>query len=373
MAKIESILGKVTGTIGNMTFRHQKGLNSTISAKANEVKNPKTVAQATQRMKIRPSQLFYTAFENVLNHSRQGVKIGDDHRKAFMSEVLKNTFTGVPYVVKGTNYFVPGRYPMSKGSLPGVKYDFVRPADTTGNLTLCMPFVSTGQETWSQMVENILAHYSQLQEGDEICFVWAEAADNGKRFVAKSAWFVLDPNNESEVVGNDILQTNGFLYVDSDDCVAGCVIVSRKVGDNYRYSEETMKLRPDFAADAYSNERFQAAVDSYMLENSNAINSPYILQQPTTQVYTNQIRVFDAVFNDKAVTYMASVRVPVNGNPNAGSIIGVFTADGTANGGIINEYGEVAKDGETIIKPSDIGWVGQTPKWQPQYIQQVVR
>ena len=73
MAKIESILGKITGTVGDLTFRHQSGTRSTISAKASKVSNPKSIAQNTQRMKIRPAQLFYNAFQSVLNHSREGV------------------------------------------------------------------------------------------------------------------------------------------------------------------------------------------------------------------------------------------------------------------------------------------------------------
>lgn len=381
MAKIESILGKVTGTIGNMTFRHQKGLNSTISAKANEVKNPKTVAQATQRMKIRPSQLFYAAFENVLNHSRQGVKIGDDHRKAFMSEVLKNTFTGVPYIVKGTNYWVPGRYPMSKGNLQSLPYDFLKLRDRA-NFTLVLTWrgYDPAQTDWAKNCEAILAQNPQLQEGDEICFVWAEILPDGKGFTPRTAYFILDPNDPSQdPMGgyyDDILtsqENSSFVLVDSETCVGGCVIVSRKSGDKYLYSNETMKLRTDFSTEAYSNERFQAAVKSYMEDNANAINSPYILQQPTQQVYTTQIRVFDALYNDKSVSYMASVRVPVNGNSSSGSIIGVFTDNGTSTGGIIDEYGKVVMNGETKVKPSDIGWLGQTPEWKPQYIQQVVR
>lgn len=377
MAKLESILGKVTGSIGNMTFRHKNGLNSTISAKANEVKNPKTVAQATQRMKIRPSQLFYSAFENVLNHSRQGLKIGDDHRKAFMSEVLKNSFAGVPYIVKGTNYWVPGRYPMSKGNIQSLRYQFLKVNDGPANYTLCLPV--SEEAGWARTCEQMLGYNPQLQEGDEICFVWAEILPGGKGFTPRTAYFILDPNDDwTDGRYDDILALeNGIIHVVSENCVAGCVIVSRKSGDNYKYSNEFMILRDDFAIEAYSAERYQAAVNSYMEDDANAINSPYILQQPTQQIYTNQIRVFDASYRkdnaDVLVSYMASVRVPVNGNAGSATIIGVFTDNGSSNGGIIDEYGEIVMNGENKVKPSDIGWVGQTPQWKPNYIQQVVR
>lgn len=385
MAKLESILGKVTGSIGNMTFRHKNGLNSTISAKANEVKNPKTVAQATQRMKIRPSQLFYSAFEDVLNHSRQGVKIGDDHRKAFMSEVLKNSFNGVPYIVKGTNYFVPGRYPMSKGNLQGLRYQFLKLEDIADfTLVLTLPGLRADETmSWAERVSNILNSNPQLQEGDEICFVWVDILPGGKGFTPRTIYFILDPNDPSQDPTqrgdwDDLIECRqNFMLVITDACVAGCVIVSRKSGENYKYSTEVMVLRDDFGTEAFSAERFQAAVNSYMEDNANAINSPYILQQPTQQIYTNQIRVFDATYKkdgaDVRVSYMASVRVPVNGNSSSGSIIGVFTDTGASTGGIIDEMGQVVMNGENKVKPSDIGWLGQTPEWKPAYIQQVVR
>lgn len=381
MAILKSILGQISGSVGEMTMHRQKGAWSVVTKKVTDVANPNTVMQRSQRIKMQPAALFYNAYENVLNHSRQGLRIGNAHRQAFMKEVLKGEFTNVPYVVKGTSYWVPGRYPMSKGSIPSVDFVFgSRTGATNTSLGVMVDDEEFTVYNIGTVSKSLLKKYPFLQNGDEICFVWAEIGRGGREFYAHEDYFIIDETSEKAMPEVLIFSSNHpeYLIIDSDDCVAGCVIVSRKVNKKFHYSKTDMILRSDFAAEVYSEERYQAAINSYTAAGSNAINSPYILQQSTEQPYRTQIRVFDAMYNDgvggnKPTTYMASVAVPVGGS-GSGTIIGVFTEDGTATGSIIDEYGgPVMTTSGNDVTPAMIGWNGQVLQWLPQYIQQVVR
>lgn len=376
MAILKSILGQISGSIGEMTLHRQKGTRSVVTKKVTVVANPNTVMQRSQRIKMQPAALFYNAYENVLNHSRQGLRIGNAHRQAFMKEVLKGEFTGVPYVVKGTSYWVPGRYPMSKGSIPSVDFVF---GSIGGGLTSLGVIIDDEEFTAyniGTVSKFLLKKYPFLQNGDEICFVWAEIGRGGREFYAHEDYFIIDETSEKSMPEVLIFDSNHpqYLIVDNENCVAGCVIVSRKVNKKFHYSKTDMILRGDFAAEVYSEKRYQAAINSYTAAGANAINSPYILQQSTEQPYRTQIRVFNAMLGAEEITYMASVAIPVGGSAASGTIIGVFTDDGTTTGAIIDWLGNPLIDADTgNVKPSDIGWSGQVLKWEPYYIQQVVR
>lgn len=82
------------------------------------VANPKTVAQAIQRLKFLPATAFYRAYKNeVLDHSFEGVPYGARSNAKFMKLALALP-SGYPYVVKGSDGLFPGQYPLSRGSLP---------------------------------------------------------------------------------------------------------------------------------------------------------------------------------------------------------------------------------------------------------------
>lgn len=378
MARLESILGKVTGTVGNLTFRHQSGTRSVMSSKATQVTNPKSIAQCQQRMKIRPAALFYNAFESVLNHSREGMKIGADHRRAFMAEVMKKTFQGVPHVVKGTNVMVPGLFPISKGNLIGADpYDFTQASFKIDLATSNLTDATVGG--LSQLL--ITNNPSKLQNGDEITVICAVADHNGEFFYPIIDYFVLDTSSTEAMplffeVADGGLNYDGTL-ADENDVIAGAaVVISRKVGEKWKYSTADMFLAHEWIIDLFSEERYKAAIASYGAEGVNAINSPFILQQAGNQPFNGHIAVFNAAVEvpgggggtiTSVAEYLAAVNAPVTNDISANAIIAVFVS-GTQ---IVNASGKPLSIDNTPITPAMIGWTGTTIQWKTEYLSQV--
>lgn len=394
MAKIESILGKITGTVGDLTFRHQIGTRSTISAKANKVSNPKSIAQNAQRMKIRPAQLFYSAFESVLNHSREGVKIGEDHRRAFLAETMKQSFNGCPYVVKGTTVMVPGLFPMSKGNLRS--YDVTRWMEHSEGLGFVMNIKCADidpSSTVAELTQELVTKNTDLNVGDELCFVAAIADHSGEFFYPIIQYVVLDANDGRNLTDlgielhDDRTQSGQYLRIlieanDENDMIAGgCVIVSRKVGKKWKYSTTDMELTEEWRDELFSTARYQAAIASYGEGGVNAVNSPFILQQSTNQPFNGRV----AAFNKEAglgpdgekelvpIRFVAAIRANISNVYETSAIIAVFVHK--TSGALIGYDGkEISKTIDGMVykaKPADIGWTGQTIEWNDIYLSQV--
>lgn len=398
MAKIESILGKVSGTVGSMTFRRIAGTRSAISSKVTAVTNPKSIAQCAQRMKVRPAELFYSAFESVLNHSREGVKIGADHRRAFLAETMKQSFNGCPYVVKGTSTMVPGLFPMSKGNLRG--FDVLlferNRSDSSYISSVCYSIKCInveGVETVAEFTQKILAHNPSLQEGNELTFVTAVADHNGEGFYPVIQYLVLNSNDNRKMstlginIVSDDGEHEGFMryavpLVDENDTLAGsCIIVSRKVGKKWKYSTTNMELKQDWRDELFSTARYEAALASYGASGVNAVNSPFILQQSTNQPYNGRVAAFDAVAElgpdgGKELVparFVAAIRANVTNTYDTSAIIAVFV-DKTSGALIGTDGGFIEKqiNGQLYrAKPDDIAWTGQTMEWNASYLAQL--
>lgn len=121
-----SAMGLWRGKKGSSVFYKIKNSNSAqkqgIRERVYEVSNPKSSAQASQRMKMAPAQAFFGALSDILNRGAQGTKYGGLTRQEFMSYALKMT-TGFPYVQKGESAVVPGAYRIAKGNLGDIKPD----------------------------------------------------------------------------------------------------------------------------------------------------------------------------------------------------------------------------------------------------------
>ena len=83
MARINGLIGtNLTGSAGKLTFTMVNGQNI-MKQKATVVKNPRTVAQQSQRMKFNSVTNAYARTQSITNHS----------------------FSGIPYGAKSMNYF----------------------------------------------------------------------------------------------------------------------------------------------------------------------------------------------------------------------------------------------------------------------------
>lgn len=165
MARLRAYGTKARGSVGAVTYYVVNG-QQIAREKATEVKNPKSSAQAAQRMKMAPAQKMFEALSGIVNHSWQGVKYRTASRQKFMSEAMKQN--GGPYVVKGTTTFVPGTYLIADGSLPEIKGKFY--GGYEGFKTNLLWDASTDISR-ADFVNKIISSNPNFEQGDKLTFI----------------------------------------------------------------------------------------------------------------------------------------------------------------------------------------------------------
>lgn len=304
-------------------------------SKPTSVRNPRTLSQIVQRMKVGPAQLFYAAFEkaagsvenNPLSHSWQGVPYGPKSRTKF----LQLAMTGDPkaYVPKGINFPVPGVYQVSQGSLPSL------PSGTiVGDTTLC----TVGATMTTEAVNSLVALGAQA--GDQItcmALIDEDGTYNAEvwRIIigAGNTW---EPLNGASGAAGLILYDTGIDFEDGTTKPVACAafILSRGSSSaTAKRSTAIMTIAPDYQS-LMSPEAYDAAVDSYITGTSyNSLNSDWYLNQGSSQAFNGE--VFMQVLNLAAGEGVAAVNAEfvLGRQSNGGSIVyTIFTSDGTSNG-----------------------------------------
>lgn len=108
--------GSLGETVGSKKAAGQK--SNTMRVRVREIANPKTQAQAMQRMRMTPAVNIYRAQSEILDHSFQGIPYGAASHSYFMKHALQGD--QFPYVEKGNLSPIPGQYLISSGSLPEI-------------------------------------------------------------------------------------------------------------------------------------------------------------------------------------------------------------------------------------------------------------
>ena len=383
-------LGRVKGSVGNVTYRRIYGVAnaSAMYDKVLEVANPKTANQIIQRAKMQPAQKFYEGFKSVLNHCLQGRQPGEITRRAWMSMHMNSGFKKSAFVPKGWEGIVASPYVVSKGVLPtvgpaifedeGLEYDVP---------TFGLQYEKSTSESHSSDIMSaalLNANPDRLQVGDELTFLFLVTDDfTGAEAYPLVVSFVIDPNIGREVP----LRMGGNQYggmfaqplamdISTYTCVAAACIHSRKVGDSWQYSTESMGVLTRYIVGWNDSRAFNNMMASYGAEGYNVTNGRRVLQQATNQPYNGHIATLAHIDSKRKIIYLASVRENVEASKYADNIIGVFTSDGTAGGNLINQYGQPITtksegDKEEPVTPATVGWTGQTIEWYPDYINQV--
>lgn len=304
-------------------------------SKPTSVRNPRTISQIVQRMKVGPAQLFYAAFEkaagsvenNPLSHSWQGVPYGPKSRTKF----LQLAMTGDPkaYVPKGINFPVPGVYQVSEGSLPNMP---------SGNVSMTNMIMTLDEAIGSSQLANL----AQLgvEVGDQLTFLGISELENN----TYKAWFarvIVATGNRFEItnedpakLGNVAICKDGINLESNTHIAAGAFILSRGTSSaTAKRSTAIMTIAPDYQS-LMSPEAYDAAVNSYIEGVSyNSLNSDWYLNQGSTQafngqVYSQQLTLAAGEGVDEfSGTFLLGRQVEGSNMRNV-----IFTSDGTANG-----------------------------------------
>lgn len=123
MASSKSFFGKRRGSTKNFTFTVFNGKQVT-KEKAEQVKNPRTLAQMRNRMVLTTSSAAYAAMKEIVDHSFQGYTYGLQNMSRFQSvnnKLLRENIAAVTpqfaYCEYGKAKLLPGAYIISQGSL----------------------------------------------------------------------------------------------------------------------------------------------------------------------------------------------------------------------------------------------------------------
>lgn len=326
----------IGGVVYSVSTASIKGIKKQVARqKPTSVRNPKTISQIVQRMKVVPAQLFYQAFEkaagsvenNPLSHSFQGIAYGNKNKLRFMQLAMQ----GDPkaYVPKGINFPVPGVYQVSEGSLPSLPLG--NPAEEAGSLFLVGSTINQGV---IDMLSNI-----GIQVGDQITVLGLVAGDNGT-YEATFARVIVGLGNNWERKDASVGTLEDIeWWIDGPKlsgtnvaCIAG--IVSRGTSSSTaKRSTAFMQLNPDYA-NLMSPEAYDAAVDSYITGVAyNSLNSDWYLNQGSTQAFNGQVYAQQLTLaagdgvEEFTGTFLLGRQVQGGGMSNV-----IFTSDGTSAG-----------------------------------------
>lgn len=295
-SNVGGVFGFLRKSVGSIVYSTStaslSGVKKQVArSKPTSVRNPRTISQIVQRMKVGPAQLFYAAFEkaagsvenNPLSHSWQGVPYGPKSRTKF----LQLAMTGDPkaYVPKGINFPVPGVYQVSQGSLPNLPNNVVVEG---GDLLLTIGQALT-QENMNRLLNK------GMEAGDQITFVGL--TENNGKYEAAIARVIVGLGNNWEIAAGDTIITGvdlhgeGIDFENADGNVAcGAFILSRGTSSaTAKRSTAFMTIAPNYQS-LMSPEAYDAAVNSYIEGVSyNSLNSDWYLNQGSTQAFSGQV------------------------------------------------------------------------------------
>jgi hypothetical protein len=367
ISKQGGAFGYLHKSIGSVTYSAPKlGISQdrvqVARTKATDVANPNTVPQILQRMKMANVTRFYSAYENVINkglmsHSFEKVKYGTASRLYFNQQALKKE--DAVYVPKGIDFFVPGEYMVSEGSLQSLPWRTPLAAGPTNILFTVGSALTAANVT-------ALAEYNVV-EGMQIT-VQTAVYRNGRYFPACARVIVGAGNtwtftsSEFQAVLSDVIvgKEGTFPGAIGDVTIAGiAVIISEGMDESKdKRSTETMLLVNGYQS-LRSPEALQAAIDSYLTGNTvNGLNSDWYLNQGNGQSYNGRVFATDqlTVLDEDGITVLGDGKFILGehlSDTQSGQLrYVVFTADGTDATAAFriksgNEIEEAKQDDET--------------------------
>lgn len=287
MGKLRAFGSKARGSVGAVTYYVVNG-QQLAREKSVEVKNPKSEAQAVQRMKMAPAQKFYDAFMNILDHSWQNAKYGTQSRQKFMSEAMKQN--GGPYVVKGFSTMIPGTYLVSSGSLPEITCVY---ADNDfDEIATNIHMEELPEETTrAGFVNQLLLDNPWFREGDKLTFLTIRKYDSG--FSTKSFQLILratlnaGETDDGDELTNVFSVSNANVYLNiisapfaSDNFTTAAMAIIHSRGNNQNddaRSTSRMCISPEIYELYYSESAYRVAVRSYQEDATNPLGAEWYL------------------------------------------------------------------------------------------------
>lgn len=325
MAKGNPFLGMARGSAGDFTYYRQYG-EQVFRARNRHPSNPRTTLQLLQRVVMLTVQRAYSMLSPIADHAFQGRQKGTMSQARFtelnvsklrlgLANAIEEISTGQPgtwygesnYAAKGS--FLPEfmSYIISEGSLASLNYRWdagVMSVDAASSLALATV-------TYEQFVAAL-----GLQRGDQLTFLVLsidDTTDTGQFNGFKYARVILDPATDAawtqpmftadatvatnfRVANANPANEGGLIFMASeggfafsfvvgaagepsasiDSPAAFAVIVSRRSGDIWQRSSESLVLRPYTIGDGnldqdHGTDYLGDAVESFMTKSGSTL------------------------------------------------------------------------------------------------------
>lgn len=373
-SKIGGAFGMLRGSIGSVTYSTKKtnsGKTEQIARqKAQSVTNPNTTAQIMQRMKLGPAQRFYDAFEQVvakgiISHSFEAVPYGNASRAHFISLAMKED--AAVYVPKGVDFFVPGEYVVSEGSLTPISYFNQLSEQEAAQNNLIVNF--NGVPLTAKNVETFVGE--GYEQGMQLTLIGAKAVAGGKYEPFATRLTMLEGNKVDEPI-NVQLYDQGVVVVGDDSIAAIAVIVSKGSQESNDF-RSTQKMKFVNGYDSLKSiDALEAAIASYQEGYTyNSLNSNWYLNLDNGQAFNGRIELAKCSFEHDESNWKRDsvVGLQVSGEV---LIVTVFTTDGTGNGDVFvvdqkdpsrrRIEPRTGDKGSYIVDPSPVVFAKMTPQ-----------
>lgn len=187
MATSKSFFGKRRGSTKNFTFAVFNGKQVT-KEKAEQVKNPRTLAQMRNRMILTTSSAAYAAMKEIVDHSFQGFVYGLQNMSRFQSvnnKLLRANLQAATSQFAYDNYgdarVLPGAYVISEGSLAPIPSAMFACAITGAD---SVAFTIQPGVTAEQLTADAIISALGLQVGElaTLCFLADCGTETGYKF-----------------------------------------------------------------------------------------------------------------------------------------------------------------------------------------------
>ena len=373
-SKIGGAFGMLRGSIGSVTYSTKKdsqGKTEQIARqKAQSVTNPNTTGQIMQRMKLGPAQRFYDGFEQVvakgiISHSFEAIPYGNASRSHFISLAMKED--AAVYVPKGVDFFVPGEYVVSEGSLTPISYFNQLTEQEAAQNKLIVNF--NDEPLTADNIETFVGE--GYEKGMQLTLIGAKAVAGGKYEPFATRLTMLEGHGVDEPI-NVQLYDQGVVVVGDDSIAAIAVIVSKGSNESNDY-RSTQKMKFVNGYDSLKSiNALEAAIASYQEGYTyNSLNSNWYLNLDNGQAFNGRVELAKCSFKNEDSSWKRDnvVGLQVNGNEIK---VTVFTTDGTSNGDIYvldptDSSGRRIKPrtgdkGSYIVDPSPVVFAKMTPQ-----------
>lgn len=268
MATYNIFLGSGVRSVGDVTLMRRGG-KQVARLRLRTIKNPRTVAQASQRNFVAPVMRFYGALRTALKGSYQGLNT-DASYNAFQRVNIALARTNGWYLQKGAGFY-PMPYQLSRGSISPVPYTWY--ANMLGN-GIVLNFNTAGEGVSTVGYLSTWFVNNGYKPGDVVTIIVVLMDDEGGYF-PESYQFYVNPSSSvaiESVVGTkvNVWSRDGKVVIVSgkSTMVAGAVIVSRYHGRSWLRSTQSLCVSPVEVSRLTSEEWREAAIASYMAGGS---------------------------------------------------------------------------------------------------------